>query len=304
MTAAPGSAAPGTARQHLAAAADLARRHLEHPERAAALDLRLHRVTAPTSLVYTRFPPTLSLVLSGRKRSIVGDSDEQWGAGRFLITPVDLPVIAAVVETGEQGDFVSANWHLDPVLVAEVAGLVAHRPAAAIPERIGTITPELADALHRLFRLLDVPEEIPVLGPAVSRELVLRLLQSDQAPRLLSASSAVRSAAVTRAVDAMTGALAHGWTLDALAAEASTSVPTLTRRFRELTGMSPLGYLRRLRLGEARRLLLVRGETAAGAAAAVGYASASHFGRDYRRAYETTPAADAALHPGRLVQVD
>ncbi|QHC58887.1 AraC family transcriptional regulator [Rathayibacter sp. VKM Ac-2760] len=294
--------------RHLDAAADLARRHVDHPERAAALSLRLHRVTGTTPLVYTRFPPTLSLVLSGRKRSIVGDSDEQWGAGRFLITPVDLPVIAAVVETGERGDFVSANWHLDPVLVAEVAALAAHRrparPAQALPQRIGVVTAELADALHRLFRLLDVPEEIPVLGPAVSRELVLRLLQSDQAPRLLAASSAVQSAVVTRAVDAMTASLAHGWTLDALAAEAGTSVPTLTRRFRELTGMSPLGYLRRLRLGEARRLLLVRGESAAGAAAIVGYASPSHFGRDYRRAYETTPAADAARHPGRLVQID
>ena len=81
-------------------------------------------------------------------------------------------------------------------------------------------------------------------------------------------------------------------------------MPTLTRRFRQLTGMSPLGFLRRLRLGEARRLLLVRGETAAGAAAAVGYASPSHFGRDYRRAYETTPAADAALHSGPLLQLE
>ncbi|WP_258072740.1 AraC family transcriptional regulator [Rathayibacter sp. AY1C5] len=284
-------------------AAELTRRHVGHPERAAALALRLHRVTAPTELVYTRFPPTLSLVLAGRKRSVVGDSDERWGAGRFLITPVDLPVVAAVVETGDRGDFLSANWRLDPLVVAEIAALAPRTAPRAPAPRIGTVTEEMADSLRRLFRLLDAPADIPVLAHAITRELVLRLLQTDQAPRLLAASSTVRSEAVSRAVEAMSASLSRGWTLGALAAEAGTSVPTLTRRFRELTGMSPLGYLRRLRLGEARRLLLVRGDTAAQAAAAVGYASASHFGRDYRRAYETTPAADAALHPGPLVQI-
>ncbi|PPH12292.1 hypothetical protein C5C36_09875 [Rathayibacter sp. AY1G1] len=155
-------------------AAELTRRHVGHPERAAALALRLHRVTAPTELVYTRFPPTLSLVLAGRKRSVVGDSDERWGAGRFLITPVDLPVVAAVVETGDRGDFLSANWHLDPLVVAEIAALAPRTAPRAPAPRIGTVTEEMADSLRRLFRLLDAPADIPVLAPAITRELVLR----------------------------------------------------------------------------------------------------------------------------------
>ena len=65
--------------------------------------------------------------------------------------------------------------------------------------------------------------------------------------------------------------------------------------------MSPLQFQKRLRLLEARRLLLAGDTTAAGAAGAVGYASATQFNREYRRAYGTPPATDAARLRGTLI---
>jgi transcriptional regulator GlxA family with amidase domain len=62
---------------------------------------------------------------------------------------------------------------------------------------------------------------------------------------------------------------------------------------RSPTSMTPMQYLKRVRLGEARHRMVVLGEAAAQAATAVGYRSASHFSRDYRRLYGRTPAADA-----------
>jgi transcriptional regulator GlxA family with amidase domain len=59
--------------------------------------------------------------------------------------------------------------------------------------------------------------------------------------------------------------------------------------------MSPTQYRKRLRLGEARNRMVVLGESAAQAASAVCYVSASHFSRDYRTAYGQLPSADAAV---------
>ncbi|MDH2428830.1 AraC family transcriptional regulator [Sphaerisporangium sp. TRM90804] len=258
------------------------------------LGLRLSHVTAATGLAFQRYPPSFSVVVSGRKRSIVGDDDQIWGRDRFIITPVDLPVVSAVVEADERRGFLAARWRLDPIVVAEVAAAMPRStPSPAALERLGTWTPPLADAFARLVSLLDEPEHIAVLGPLVSREVVLRLLQTDQAPRVLAVVED-RDAVVPRAVSLLTDRMAEPWTVESLASAVRTSQPTLFRRFKDATSMTPMQYLKRLRLGEARHRMIVLGEAAAQAASAVGYRSASHFSRDYRQLYGRAPAADAA----------
>ncbi|MFE6621082.1 AraC family transcriptional regulator N-terminal domain-containing protein [Streptomyces sp. NPDC057740] len=285
------------AQESIAASLDRAaaclRRHVEHPHRSEPLGLLLNRSTVTTPLVYTKYAPSLSVVLSGRKRVIVGDDDTPWGRERFLITPVDLPVFGSVIALGEEGDFLSATWRLDPMVIAEVASRLPRRASDAPPERLGTMTPQLAEAIDRLFRLLDTPEEQPVLVPLLEREITLRLLQTDQAARVLAAADSARADIVASAAKALSSDLSGPWTLNRLAEAAGTSPATLTRRFRQVTGMTPMQYLKRLRLGEARRRLLVLDDSASRAAAMVGYASAAHFSRDYRAAYEVTPTEDA-----------
>ena len=53
-------------------------------------------------------------------------------------------------------------------------------------------------------------------------------------------------------------------------------------------------YQKRLRLAEARRLMVGGGLTAAQAAERVGYGSASQFTRDYRRVHGRPPRRDLA----------
>ncbi|WP_322409828.1 AraC family transcriptional regulator [Microbacterium invictum] len=277
-------------------AAEKTRRHIGTPRRAETLGLTLGRTTAPTPMLFVRYPPCLAMVLHGRKHSLDADSGGlDWGPESFLITPVKLPVIARVVETGADGDFVSLNWRLDPAIVAEVAGqLPRPRPGSeATPRRLGTTTAEIADAVDRLVGLLDTPEDAPVLLPLVSRELILRLLQSDQAPRVHAAAEHARADTVSTVIDHFTADLARPWTIDDAAALCHISPATLTRRFRDITGLTPMRYLKRLRLGEARRAMLTDGWTATQAATSVGYLSAAHFSRDYRAAYRLPPARDA-----------
>jgi AraC-like DNA-binding protein len=58
--------------------------------------------------------------------------------------------------------------------------------------------------------------------------------------------------------------------------------------------MSPLQYQKRLRLPEARRLMLGAGLDAAEAAFCLGYESRSQFSREYRRKFGAPPRQDAA----------
>ncbi|WP_060915335.1 AraC family transcriptional regulator [Microbacterium oleivorans] len=274
--------------------AERVRRHIDRPHRAEALGLILGRTTAPSPTMFVQYKPCLSVVLTGRKVS--GDdaaTEQEWGPERFLITPVDLPLFARVTETGASGDFVSVNWQLDPTAVAEVAAQLPRTAAPEAPDRLGTMTAEIADVVDRMLALLDAPDEAPVLAPLLNRELVVRLLQSDQAGRLLGTAAHANADIVNAAITTLTRRLAEPWTLDGVAASVGASPTTLSRHFRELTGLTPMRYLKRLRLGEARRLLIADGDTAAQAGATVGYISASHFSRDYRAAYGRSPASDA-----------
>jgi AraC-like DNA-binding protein len=56
--------------------------------------------------------------------------------------------------------------------------------------------------------------------------------------------------------------------------------------------MSPLQYQKKLRLHEARRLMLGEDLDAARAGFRVGYEDASHFSRDYKRLFGEPPLRD------------
>ena len=72
------------------------------------------------------------------------------------------------------------------------------------------------------------------------------------------------------------------------------SVSGFHAHFRAVTAMSPLQFQKRIRLQEARSLLVSRAGDVAGVAHLVGYDSATQFTREYRRLFGAPPAADAA----------
>jgi AraC-like DNA-binding protein len=66
-------------------------------------------------------------------------------------------------------------------------------------------------------------------------------------------------------------------------------VSTLHRHFHELTDMNPIQYQRRLRLHEARRLMLEESYEIGTAALDVGYDNSTQFIREYRRLFGEAP---------------
>jgi AraC-like DNA-binding protein len=83
--------------------------------------------------------------------------------------------------------------------------------------------------------------------------------------------------------------------IEELARVAGMSVTSFHRHFRAATLMSPLQYVKQIRLQEARARLLAGTEDVATIGMAVGYDSASQFSREYKRAYGSPPGQDARL---------
>jgi AraC-like DNA-binding protein len=72
------------------------------------------------------------------------------------------------------------------------------------------------------------------------------------------------------------------------------SLAVFHQHLKTVTGLSPLQYQKRLRLQEARRLMMGEGLDAGEAAFRVGYESPSQLSREYRRLFGAPPRQDVA----------
>ena len=85
----------------------------------------------------------------------------------------------------------------------------------------------------------------------------------------------------------------------ALAEAVYMSRSKLSRKLKDLTGLTPAAFIRHLRLARARQLLEQRAfETVAEVAHAVGFQNVVYFSRLYRKAFDHLPSEHAEAAPG------
>ncbi|WP_253183266.1 AraC family transcriptional regulator [Sphingobium phenoxybenzoativorans] len=271
------------------------------------LPLSVGQAFEPTPLTHGLYKPMLYFVLQGAKRVIIGGRTLEYRAGELLVASIDLPVIGQVIEASPEKPLMIVALALDP---ASIAALLIDMPnggesAAEAGISISPITPGLIDPLLRIARLLDAPEDVPVMAPMLEREILYRVLQGPQGPILRQiAQSDSRLSRIRRAIDWIGQNYAESLKIDHLASLAGMSASSFHRHFKAVTAMSPLAYQKSIRLQEARRRLIMAPAEAARVAYAVGYESPSQFSREYTRLFGLPPLRDAArlLHGGGLAE--
>jgi AraC-like DNA-binding protein len=235
-----------------------------------------------------------ALVAHGAKRLAVGDRTLDYEAGQYLLATVDLPVTGHFTRAPALG----FGLILRPAVIASL--LVDnddHLRREQAPPGIGVsdASPELIDAAVRMLRLLDRPRDRPVLAPMIEREILWRLLTGEQGATIRQLGLADSGLShISRAVRWIRDHHAEPFRVEDLARTAGMSASAFHRTFRAVTAMSPIQFQKRIRLQEARLLLMGRPSDVAGAGLAVGYDSASQFSREYRRLFGAPPGRDAA----------
>lgn len=281
----------------------LLERHL--PAAGVRLDLpvaglalgRVDALTEPSSSVAD---PVLVVVAQGEKRLLVGDGVYDYGAGDYLVVSVDLPVSGYYTRASRDEPFLGAAVRLDP---ATIAALLLDAPALPAPRAPGgpaigvhPASSELLDAVVRLVRLVDHPDDAAVLGPLVEREILWRLLRGPHGD--LVRQVGLGDGTLTRvgqAVRWIRDHYAEPFRVEDLADRAAMSVTSFHRHFRGATALSPVQYQKKIRLQQARLLLAAAQDDVTRIAHDVGYQSPSQFSREYRREFGRPPGHDAGL---------
>lgn len=259
--------------------------------------LSLFRRDAPTEPMTYMYERSICLIAQGAKRVMLGGDTYIYDPHHFLITSVDLPAVCQVLNASPEKPYLSLLLTIDQREMSELmAGHNLPPPRAQHSSRgmaTGEVTLPLLAAFQRLVELLDEPNDLPILAPIIQREIVYRLLVSDQGARLRQmALAGSQSQQIAEAIYWLKGNFSRPFRIEELASQVNMSPSTFHHHFRTLTAMSPLQYQKWLRLNEARRLMFAERLDATTAAFQVGYESPSQFSREYSRSFGAPPMRD------------
>ncbi|EPJ80097.1 MAG: AraC family transcriptional regulator [Pseudomonas sp.] len=252
----------------------------------------------PEHMLAAVYDPMINLILQGSKAMTVGDRTLRYDPATYFVMSIELPAVGSVHPAASGEPYLAVSLTLDPTVLSTLLADLP-KPTGRYENEAGfsvaAVTPELMDAWLRMLRLMDRPEDIAALAPVYEREILYRVLQGPHGWMLREiAAPDTAMARVSLAIQWIRRNFAETIRVETLAQRAAMSVSAFHRHFKAVTTLSPLQYQKRVRLLQARMLMVASARSVTNAALEVGYESATQFGRDYARIFGLPPARDAA----------
>ena len=269
--------------------------------------VQLFRVTEAVPCVPAVYEPTVVAILSGSKEAVLDGEHHVYGSDKYLLCPMTLPVEAGAPQASERDPLLGVMITLEQRMMRELTMEIetaagGHGPLRGnAPSALELASWDLrfTHALLRLLELLDNPVDLDVLGQGRMREFCYAVLMGE-------AGAAARRAfgvgnEIARTINYLATHLNEQVTIDDMASQVGMSRAVFHRRFKDATTLSPIQFVKSMRLNNA-AMKIAEGKTVSEAAWDVGYQSSSQFSREFKRMYGQSPRqwSYAAQAPERL----
>jgi AraC-like DNA-binding protein len=274
----------------------IARLALEEGRSSAGEDICVYRLSSCTPIRKgASFGVVLGVVVQGEKHVRIDGHELVVDRERMLVITRDIEYDDLAVVGSEARPFLGLSIAFSSERVANALLSLADAggpstgesvPAFALP-----IDPDLVDAIERLLRAQVDPLDRRLIAPLVRDEILVRLLRTDAAATVRAGVGPAQDA--TRILDAMQFIRAHHknkLTVEELARKVAMSASHFAHRFTAVARMSPMRYVREVRLDRARSLLGEHGARASEVASRVGFESPAHFAREFKRRFGVSPS--------------
>ncbi|WP_454725933.1 MULTISPECIES: AraC family transcriptional regulator [Cupriavidus] len=259
--------------------------------------VRLMRADRPLGRTPVLYEPSIVIVCQGHKRGYLAGRVYRYDPQHYLVLSVPLP-FSTETDASPEDPLLAVSVRLDKTAVADLVVEVDQHAGRPSPPPAGIVSTPLDDTLAettvRLLRALRTPLEARVLAPAIVRELCFRVLLGEQGGAIRAALASQGSfERIARVLRRIHRDYAQPLDVSTLADEAGLSVPAFHAHFKAVAATSPIQYIKSVRLHQARLMMIRDHVTAAGAAARVGYESASQFNREFKRLFGRSPGEEA-----------
>ena len=257
--------------------------------------VRLFRASRPVRRLPGIFAPGACILLQGTKRAFFNGAAHVYDPTRYFCSVIPLPVEGDVPHASAEEPLLGLLVSFETRTVAEVCLALEAADPVPVPSRavdeldgFGTFPCDGAfrNAVGGLLEALADPVLLAVLGDARLRELLFTMLRGPAGPIIRGHRGPLRS--IAGVLHHIREHMADSLSIDELARQAAMSKAVFHRRFKTATSLSPLQYVKALRINEGARLI-AQGTNVSSAAYQVGYSSPSQFSREFRRQFDQTP---------------
>lgn len=260
--------------------------------------LRMMCLSSPRGTLHSIYRPLVCLVLQGTKHLTVGLEKRVVTAGQSVIVTADMPVAGRIVEASPAAPYLAIAVELEMSILRDVAmqsgdAHVQHSSRTS-PVLTEDTDAEILNCASRLMRLLDRPDAIPLLRAPIMWELHYWLLSGPHGATLRAlAAPESHATRLAKSIAILRQEYRSPVSVERLSKTAAMSLTAFHKHFKNTTSLTPGQFQKRLRLIEARRLMLDEGSSATNAALEVGYESVSQFTREYSRMFKMPPKRHA-----------
>jgi AraC-like DNA-binding protein len=267
--------------------------------------VRVLRRSEPLTRAPMIYHPNIVIVGQGQKRAYLGGQVYTYDAYNYLVSSVPIPA-ECEADASPESPILIVAIDVEPTMLGELILEmdIPSLPPVSTPRGIST-TPmgeELGNAVIRLLECLRSPLDSRILGRQLVREIAYRVLLGEQGGALRAlANRDDHFTRVARVLKYIHLEYAKPLSAEELAKRAGMSLSVFHHHFKLVTACSPLQYLKRIRLDQARALMAHDGYNAGTAARAVGYESPSQFSREFKRLFGVTPVEEAGQTRARLM---
>lgn len=219
--------------------------------------------------------------------------------GQYSVSAIDTPQSAQVLTFSEENDFLalSVEFTLDDIIsiVLDLEDDFAERiiNSQISPQTMISADNAVIQSVEKLLSLIAEPERLSFMGTHIKREILFNVLCGSCRKQFLQSVITIQQAGEIYEVNSwIKQNYKISFTVEELASKLNMSVSAFHQKFKSAVGMGPLQCQKRLRLTEARRLMLNENKSVTETSLDVGYESVSQFIRDYRKMFNASPKED------------
>lgn len=259
-------------------------------------EVTLFRVSEHKPKMPLIYEQCLCVAVQGHKHCHLTDSTFTYGEDEFLVVPAIVPLDIEVVPEGDR-PLLSVTVSLDFEMIQELVESIKKYDKQALRDVSASsgiyfepLTGEIIEPTIRLLNALKSRKEAEIFGKQIIREIYYYILMGKNGHLLASAAFGESDyALIAKSLRFIHDNYDRGIDIDNLAADANMSVRSFYNHFKAVTTLTPVQYLKRIRLEKARQFMVIQGEQASSAAHLVGYESSSQFSREFKRHFGFTP---------------
>ena len=236
----------------------------------------------------------LVFVLQGKKIGYLPNKKFEYDSKNYLVVPTTLP-FECETHASKEEPYICILINIKKEIMYEIISSLSKeesKKCKSVQMAIfqDKVTPDLENSIYRLLKILQSKEESDILGSSILREIFYRIAIGENAHFLHKMFLENKmEAKMTRTLKTIHSQYEKHLDIPTLAKEEDMSVSSFHSHFKKVTSLSPLQYIKKIRLNKAKDLLTRNDLQVNETAYAIGYESSSQFSKDFKSYYGYPP---------------